>query len=732
MKKGYLLGCLLVTATFASCIREIDAPVPNERKLSQDEGNAVIAASGFKGIVDVINGHWIQNGSVLLYDDISTNPFTLKISDIQDDGSCIFDGNVNSDATKYYILYPAGRFSGFSEGVTTYDVPYSQTLPSEDATCYTSVHPAGDFSVFKEFHFSSLTSLAKFDLTASGVKSFTLISEDGNALAGNVGISIYKRTVTLSETQAAVELLPAGDSLRIGEYYVELVPGKHSAIKAHLLFTDGLTYDMTLDGPFAFEPGIIAEIGEIHGFNMDLKSLSATEIAFSQAVLEWDISGTPERYSLYVDGEEVTVPSVDVTSVSLSGLSSGEEHTAVLTAYLGNISSSKKVSFTTAGVRQHRNGVGSTYLCIDWDQIERTETDGTSQAYQVQVFADKEMTTTVLDVVPYDYRNRFRVFGNSSYWGRTTALQGGLSCTNILIPTRISVGGLYPSTTYYVRVRTRESVTCNTTHTIVNAFGDSAWSDLVPMTTEPVHTPVSREVIYTGFDDFCCQTDYMNHSPGLVPATAGTVPWDKRAESERTNSVGGTSFYVNNVNGHQSNTFSLSTAQSDVFGMNLLVGNAAGTGSSITGDLEGWSMSNQVRPFMGMAGWTDSATGYLGTPMLSRNLPKSGAECSVGFKVVSRIRPMDTFTGSIDAFIYRAASAAFEANPVASFSNASDFMPYEPTATDSEYLCDYANNIHTLKFKATLYPGDAVQLRFTKGSGANPFFLIDDFLIMAN
>ena len=73
------------------------------------------------------------------------------------------------------------------------------------------------------------------------------------------------------------------------------------------------------------------------------------------------------------------------------------------------------------------------------------------------------MSVPVYDFVPQPGGNntQTQLFGNGSYYGYTQQLQGpdNVSSSNYLTPTRVSVGGFYPATTYYVRMRTLASFT---------------------------------------------------------------------------------------------------------------------------------------------------------------------------------------------------------------------------------------------------------------------------------
>lgn len=456
--------------------------------------------------------------------------------------------------------------------------------------------------------------------------------------------------------------------------------------------------------------------------------------AFSDARISWDAIDGADGYKIYVGGK--LVDDVTVCEYALKDLGTGTVTPVKVEAYNEYSSASTTVDVKTKGLRRNEVSTGTTFLCIDWDAVCRTKVTGYDQAYQVQIFEDKECTKPVYDFVPYDGQKTINpCFGNSSYFGHTSELQDGIECVNYLTPTRVSIGGLYPATTYYVRIRTLESVSVKnglgkSPVTLNNAYGTSEWSEPVAMATDNERVLDATTVFYTGFNDFCVQSDYKSWAPGAVPAGSiyGTalggcwIPW---SHPNRNKNIG-FAFYPHGEPQHQSNTWNLTKDGKHVDGTSgnatggYLIGRAKGSVNAITGDVDGWIFGRWARPFMGMVG-LDGAPTIVCTPAIpAGRVDAAGSECTISFSAVARVRPQDNYTGTLLVNVYRAESKSWE--NIGTVSTES-LLPYAPGSSSSEYKCDYTGHVHI--FKTVLKPGDAVELRTVKSG----IILVDDFTV---
>ena len=462
--------------------------------------------------------------------------------------------------------------------------------------------------------------------------------------------------------------------------------------------------------------------------------------AFTDARLSWDAVNGADGYRVYVGGEKIA--ELTYCEYTLTELAQGTATTVEVEAYNSISSEKATVNVETKGLRQCGLSTGTTFLCIDWDPICKTRNNGQEQAYQVQIFEDQACTKKVYDFTPYDgQKTKDPCFGNSSWFGRTKLSQNGITCSNYLTPTRISIGGLCPSTTYYVRVRTLASVTMKYklgdnatpgTSVLTNAYGDSEWSEPVAMTTDSERQPDANTIFYTGFNDFCVQSDYKSWAPGAVPAVViAQKTWAQVRllwnASDRIDM--GFAFYPHGQAQHQTSTFRLSkdgayvdgTAENSVG--NYLIGCAKGEMNAITGDLDGWHFSQWARPFMGMVGLDGTPTVVCTPAVPEGKVDAEGSECTVSFSAVARVRPdelNDNWAGTLVVWAYRAATGTWEQIGVVS---TDDLLPFANGSSKEEYKCDFTGHVHS--FTATLNPGDAVEL----GTTSSGIILVDDFTV---
>ena len=580
-----------------------------------------------------------------------------------------------------------------------------------------------------------VTNASAAPLTVSEIK---LVADE--AIVGEFSVDITKDA--LSYTAAAADKVSSIATLNVtgakelatgasAKYYFAVKPFTAKNGSTLTISVNGIERILEMTKDVTFTAGLKKEIK----FEYDLvlaPEVEASKIAFSECDIEWTSDGLAKSFNIYVNGAMFKEGlAADVGSYHVTGLRTGMENTIEVEA-VADEKAKGSVAVTTKGVYEYEKSTGSSFLCIGWDAPTRTEIHGTTQAYQIQVWADEAMTTPVYDFVPEPGGNnsQAQLFGNGSYYGYTQQPQGpdGVKSSNYLTPTMVSVGGFYPNTTYYVRVRTLASFKQANGTTLAHPWGDSEWSELIPMTTDALHTPAANEVIYGGFDEMCVQCDLLNNCNGAKNATSSSaIAWDKRPAQLFY-------FYCNNHSYHQASTFGLASSGKRIDGTSKLpnasscaihTGNALGTGNAYIGDMAGWVWAAWTRPVMG-AFCLDGTGTFVATPALSSDkLSAEGTDCTLSFKAGLRIRISDSYTASADGVkvqVWRAASSSYET--IKTF-KVSEILPFDVnTDTKTEVVHDYGRN--TLSCDLKLYPGDNVEIVACR-SGYIP---LDDILVV--
>ena len=583
-----------------------------------------------------------------------------------------------------------------------------------------------------------LTSLVEVEVTNAAAAPLTvseieLVAEE--AIVGEFYADITKDVPTYSAVSAAkvstsAKLNVAGASALAqgasAKYYLAVKPFTAPAGSVIKVLVNGTERFIEMPKDVVFSPGLKKTIK----FEYDLvlaPDVTASKVAFSGCDIEWTSDGLAQSFNIYVNGQLFKEGlSAETLSYHVTGLRTGVENTIEVEA-VADEKARGEVKVTTKGVYEYEKSTGTSFLCIGWDAPIREEMHGTTQAYQIQVWADESMTKKVYDFVPEPGGNNTQnqLFGNGSYYGYTRKVQDGVTnCTNYLTPLRVSVGGFYPNTTYYVRVRTLASFTQANGKTLAHPWGDSEWSELVPMETDATRVLGTNEIIYGGFNELCVQTDYPNNCLGAINKDKGTaIAWDKRPAQLFY-------FYHNNQWQHQADTYKLASSGKKMDGTTgCLTGNAKGTGNAYIGDMEGWDWKSNCRPAMGSLGLEGDGA-FVATPALTTDkLSEDGTDCTLTFKAGIRIRISDSYTATADALlvnVWRASTSAYETIKTL---KVADLLPFDvATATTTEVYNDFVRNNISCDMK--LYPGDCVELVSKCSTAPSPSTIVVDEILV--
>ncbi len=597
-------------------------------------------------------------------------------------------------------------------------------------------------------HLTSLVEVVVKNASSSPLDVTEIELTAGEAIVGEFYADITKDAPTYTAVSAdkvsstarltvADAQLAAGAS---GKYYLAVKPFKAAAGTTITMSVNGIERSAEMTKEMVFSAGLRKTVNFEYALELAPGAVNASKIAFSECDVEWTSDGLAKSFNVYVNGTEFKKGLPAETALChVTGLKTGVENTIVVEGVdAGGETAQTELKVTTKRVYEYEKSTGTSFLCIGWEAPIRTEVDGKTQAYQIQVFADKDMKEPVYDFVPEPGGNSTQnyIFGNGSFYGKTSKPQGpdGISCANYLTPTRVSVGGFYPGVTYYVRIRTLASFTQNNGKIVSHPWGDSEWSELIPMKTDDVHIPADNEVIYGGFNDMCIQHDFLNSNVGALNANKSTaIAWDNRPDQlfyfYHNNQVSG-----NDTGYHQASTFGLASAGSRIDGTEVLptasncavhVGYPVGTGNCYIGDMAGWVWAAWTRPAMGAYILHGSGT-FVATPALTSNkLSQDGTDCTLTFKASYWTRISDNYSPDTDVLnvqVWRNSTSKYE---VLHTFKTSEILPFDVSKdTSSEVLNDYGRN--TLKLDLKLYQGDNVEIV----SARSNYIILDDILVV--
>ena len=437
-------------------------------------------------------------------------------------------------------------------------------------------------------------------------------------------------------------------------------------------------------------------------------ALEIGAVFFSDAKVTWPANASATGYVAYLNGAKVADVEAGATSYTFTGLSKGTQYTAkigVVTA--AGETMTPEVSFKTADIRQIRDNVGPTHICIDWDDCSGGTTN-TQKLFHVELYKDAAATQPVYSLYTVDGQSAAGgCFGASSWMGKV----GG---TNITPATRVSFGMLEPGTTYYFRIKTEAAKSFDTQKgkfDMTAPNGTSEYSELVAFTTEPAHTASANEILFEGFDIATIQADFINNAAGLTPYTTDkasiSFPWTEWCVYPFATS-------------HKFGTWGFAAKGAYVDGEATHNGYSNYIATEKAGSLAGWHLGDEVTPNMGCAkvGTSSKVGFYIGTPALNSSLlAAEGTPCTFSFKASALM------TDAREIYIEKYDAATKQFSTVKEITLKCQLVEGD-NFTSSDYT--FIGEWETYTVDVTLAPGDNLSI-VTKGKNR---FVVDDILIV--
>lgn len=393
------------------------------------------------------------------------------------------------------------------------------------------------------------------------------------------------------------------------------------------------------------------------------------------------------KYAFYVDGAEepviVEAEDWDDMAGALVGGTFGHNttHTVAVAKVVDDKpvaeSKSAAVSFTTADIRQLTTNTGSKFVSVGWDDVaigygpkyengkwsavldpidldEKGRKLHQRRGYQVQLL--DENNNVIYDLIPFAGHMIFQTaFYDSSSLGK-------INDDNIITPTAISFGFLQPGKDYYFRVKALDGVVIMDENNgnynpddngskpypypLSSQRGGCSWSELVKLSTDPVHVPSENEILHESFEDIMINVDYMNWAVSVVPDLAPSGRLSK-ADYLANAPKNYPAFFDLPENERKWTTSDWNTAfKATDIGLfdEPYTSGAENKLNAYAGNIQGWTVndatvSGHLHPFVGAVGlgkaWANHGGAHLTTPSINSELLLSnkGTRCTVTLNV---------------------------------------------------------------------------------------------------
>ena len=347
----------------------------------------------------------------------------------------------------------------------------------------------------------------------------------------------------------------------------------------------------------------------------------------------------------------------------------------------------------------------------------------------MEIYSDAACQNVVYTCYPYNgYSGTNTAFANSSWLGKKNG-------SNLVYDTRITFGSLKPATTYWFRVRTRDTYTI-TYHasgndkTMTNPAGTCEWSEPLEFTTPARHALAANEIAYIGFDDFCVQMDYGNACVGTTPATTSRNTYAAAVANGAYYWTGKFCTYEFAISGHQPDTWGFGSGAKYIDGssnptptQSCLLINANG------GDAAGCYMSQCTRPAMG-AVYLDGDRRWVSTPALVSDKLKADetTPCTLSFTYIGVSNAPASFAQNLEIRQYNPA-AIYDGQTYKVVKTIKLDPPYleGAAATASNFTSDFTGV--SASVDVDLYKGEALMIVNTTTGGVYRI-VIDDIKVV--
>ncbi len=435
---------------------------------------------------------------------------------------------VKTDAGSVWAVYPYSEDIEKGDGSVTVTIPSVHNVSAEgfaqDANVTVAYCP--ELKAQTQLAFKNVCSYMKVTLAAEqGVKGITLSSDANVALAGTATVKMDEsgnpEIVSVSDPVTSVSL--SSETALDGTFLMPVLPGEAAVWTLAFVKMDGTESTVAVGNEAASFVRNTPLAYDFSGASINWKvapsAVTADKVFWSDAHVSWTHAGKVDAYKVYADDQLVAEVENGVKTAHLTGLANGTSYNIKVAAVYGTEEKvSEEIEITTGAITQLTKNVSPTSVAVAIENRAGNVSGNFSPCLYVQLFESDDVNSTpkyeayVLD---------------SEKQSQGTPFFGSLVVGNgkPVAHTNVAFGALTGSTDYYFRVKsvasyeyTEYQSSSRNTVTATSQNGDSDYSELVKLSTSPVHELASDEVLFQGFDDCSMEADFINCAVGIMPA----------------------------------------------------------------------------------------------------------------------------------------------------------------------------------------------------------------------
>lgn len=233
--RSLFAACAILAAI--SCANEINEPIQNPSAPEQTPGASdLVFTAANEGVVITKTSlssnlipEWVSGDAIGITSETDNNVECKLIS--AEEGK--FSGEHVTGQAPYYAVYPYDENNTFSGSTLTASVPSVQTVAAGQRVALGALVAVCE-SASTELSFMNCVSLMQVNIPRNDIKQVTIEStKEDEYLCGRFTIDLSAEILApeVVEGVTSVTLVPAGDALEAGTYYIAVLPTTISGVK---------------------------------------------------------------------------------------------------------------------------------------------------------------------------------------------------------------------------------------------------------------------------------------------------------------------------------------------------------------------------------------------------------------------------------------------------------------------------------------------------------------------